>query len=356
MNRSLLFIFLFVAGYYFFQAVTTVPWEGDSLAYHIPIAKLIMENKIWQTKYFSYNLFYYPATAESILAGMMFLSFPVNLFNWLAWVVVFWQTKKWQGGNFAVAICLMPSILRLITTQTVDIWLLVFWLAAFWAVKNHKSVAGLFLGLLLGTKYSGLFYALALVIIVGGKNLFKMNFKQWLVFGGGLMVGGGWWYLRNWWQTGDPLYPGSFLGWAGDPSFKLLHWQAWMNIWQYPQRFFTAMTSEFQIWWLGFLALPVAWVKKTLRPIIVLAYINLGLYLLSPSWPENVLSDLRYLYVAVVPMLAVWFEFLKNKTWLFYMTLACGIVVLPQLNYQPKLNLLMLLLLGLWIKKLSWRE
>src|SRR5258706_12306525 len=84
-----LIILLYVIVYYFLAGLVSKPFEGDSLQYHIPTAKAILEGKV-----FSYpkpNLYgsYYPAAAETILSFFILLHIPLNLFNVLAIVLLF---------------------------------------------------------------------------------------------------------------------------------------------------------------------------------------------------------------------------------------------------------------------------
>lgn len=345
MNRVLLIIWLFVATCFLWRGLTTVPWEGDSLAYHLPIAGLISEGRIWQAKSFVSFLYYYPATAESIIAAMMKTHIPLNLFGWLGWIVLFWLCKRWAGITFAVSVALLPSVLRLIPTQTVDIWVAVFWLMSYLALKNKSVLSGLFLGLLVGTKYSGLFLAGALMLVFYRELFYKFNLKS-LFFGFlGFMVGG-MWYLRNWIVMGNPLYPSSLLGWIGDPNFKLLNWQAWMTVVHYPVKFLTALNSEFLLWWLA-----VVLVFKKINKLSIIVVLNLILYLFSPSWPENVLSDLRYLYPVIIPAMYLLWEYLNNRHLsevYQYIALVSAVAVIPQLDYQPKLFVMVIGIIALW--------
>jgi len=87
--------------------------------------------------------------------------------------------------------------------------------------KGRAAVTGLALGLLVGTKYLGLFYAATVVLVLlllllarpAGRALFTNGpgRRQLLALAGTLagvaLVAGGYTYLRNAWTTGNPLFP-----------------------------------------------------------------------------------------------------------------------------------------------------
>ncbi|MDO8487981.1 MAG: hypothetical protein Q7S31_01570 [bacterium] len=332
--RLALILVGFVLIYFTYIGLTTLPWEGDSLAYHLPISELIIRGKIFGPQLFSPSYFYYPATAETLLAGMLKVGLPANLFNMVGWIILFLLCRKLGGTVFAAAIVLLPSVVRLISTQTVDIWLAVFWLGSWLAlVKRHPAV-GLLLGLLSGTKYSGLLYAAVLWLF------YSREISLNLILG--WLVGGGFWYVRNWMWMGNPVYPATVGIWPGDPQFKLLNWPAWMTVVRQPVHFLVSLISEFLIWPIAILAT----IKPQVSRLMWLAAANFGVYLILPSWPENTLSDLRYVYPAVIPAILAVFRVWPR--WAEIATFVSGLAVLTQLNYHPKLFVVYILLVSIW--------
>jgi hypothetical protein len=73
-----------------------------------------------------------------------------------------------------------------------------------------------------------------------------------------------------------------------------------------------------------------------------LAFANLLICLLLPTWPENIISDMRYTYVAFIPFILLTFLYFQKRNWsekISLIAIATMISVLPQLDYHPKLFL-----------------
>src|SRR4030066_690766 len=81
MGKATIAIWFMVGMYFGYFGVVTKPWEGDSLAYHIPIARIISEGRWGDRAALSSPLYYYPGGSEALLAVMMRLGLPLNLFN-----------------------------------------------------------------------------------------------------------------------------------------------------------------------------------------------------------------------------------------------------------------------------------
>ncbi len=365
-SKITLLLVSFVGIYFFYKGVTTVPWEGDSLAYHIPIAQNILQGKFTNL---ADPLFYYPAASESILAIFMALHLPLNLFNLLAWCLLFYllfrlaKTFNLNTGLsviFASTICLLPSIIRLISTQTADIWLAVFWI---WTViilerkKINYWLLGIALGVLIGTKYSGPLFVVPMIAIYYKKLITpKVIIAPLPVIFLGLS-----WYLRNWLFMGHPLYP------TGAEGFKLLNWQLWKTpLYTHSGTLLliSALISEYLIWCFA----PFASLKTQFSKLKFLGWANLLICLFLPTWPENIVSDLRYTYVAFVPLMLLTFLYFQKKDWgekISLVALVTMFSVLPQLDYYPKLfialSVALLLMTGEKYPKpgkaeLSWRH
>src|SRR5687768_8435702 len=82
----LLFLYLFLN--FFYDGLFSVPSEGDSIAYHIPIAESIRNGSVLSPSRDGYALGFYPGAAELILSLFMTMSVPLNLYNVLAWVIL----------------------------------------------------------------------------------------------------------------------------------------------------------------------------------------------------------------------------------------------------------------------------
>ena len=130
----LLGAFLLLFGYFAFQAVNSIPSEYDSITYHIPLAKSILNGRIFYPDKLHFPNSTFPAASELILALLLFFHIPLNLFNIIAWIVLIYllfrlgnaYKLKQSTYIFVLSIITLPTIVRLLLTQTVDVWFAVF--------------------------------------------------------------------------------------------------------------------------------------------------------------------------------------------------------------------------------------
>jgi hypothetical protein len=338
--------------YYLHIGITTFPSEGDSLAYHIPVARMISSGEWMEPDAFEKPFYFYPAMGEALLSAMTGIGIPQNLFNVIGWVVlglgVYGLSRRVSLNKESAVILsasslMWPSVVRLLNNQTVDIWLAVWWTASvFWWEKSEMTKTqwvwlGIFMGMLCGIKVSGLLFA---VVLLGAYVKKWTNLKRDRAVGFILaLVGvGGFWYVRNQLLTGNPFYPATIFWWQGDSNFRLMEWAAWKTVFLYPNGmgvFVSAMVSEFLVW-------PVF----LLAPLVIrnrwigLGWLNFLVYLILPSWPTNVVSDLRYLFPAFIPLsVGVW-TYVKGKKWeetLVILSVMSIAVEFAQLDFRPKL-------------------
>jgi hypothetical protein len=359
-------IWLLVFGYFAWWGGTRPVWEGDSVAYHLPIAQMVSQGRWLDQEAFWKPWYYYPAMGEVLLAGWMATGLPANWFNLLGWVilsgVVYGLGRRLRLGKeaaviAAVTVAMWPSVIRLIPTQTVDIWVAVWWVsAALKLMKKDFVWAGVFLGMLVGTKYSGLIFALILILFF--YNNLKNHFWYWFI---PMILIGGFWYLRNWILVGNPVYPMdiSWLGWKGEPNLVLFTGKPIATLFSAPWSVIEALISEY-LMWAGLLLLPLVVRNKW----TILGLLNFGVYLLLPSRPENIVSDLRYIYPAMIPLLlAAWRKWgtpLRLKAsegqggqrgeWLKLVSVLGMAAGMTQLDYHPKLFAIVILgaVIGIW--------
>ena len=365
------FLFVFVFIYFFYIGVTTTPEiinESDSLAYHIPIAQSLASGNLFKPPDLSRGIGYYPAVGEAILAVFILLGIPLNLFNLLGLSLLFVSSvklgKTFKASNasaviFAASVVSLNSVLRLITAQTIDIWLAVFFVLSLILLKSkdkgvgHYIKLGLALGFLIGVKYSGLIYASVLVLLFG-KDLFGKNYlKNSFLFVVPVIFTGGIWYARNYVLTGNPIYPGNLLIFEGHSEFLLQDWNPLRTIIEIPGAiwlFVQALISEYLIWPLSYLVLTALIIKRRLAnsggKLAALGLINFGIYLFLPSWPENLVSDLRYLFPSFIPMVLGLFllaEKYKKSNELYIVAILSSVSVLAQFAYRPKIIIVWLL-------------
>lgn len=191
-------VLILVIQFAYFGITTSIAgiYEGDSAAYHIPIAQQLAHFNFLPPN-IPQGLGFYPAASELILATLIILHIPINLFGVFALILLFYFAKK-VGESFGLTremaiiftgcVATMQSVLRWPLTQTVDIWLAVFFLASLYLLKNPQKTLsyflklGIALGFLIGVKYSGAIYGIILLIVYGKEALSKINFKQIVYF------------------------------------------------------------------------------------------------------------------------------------------------------------------------------
>ena len=85
-----LIIFLYLVSYYLYNGIfiQKIPLEGDSIGWHIPIAKFVLNGTILNP-YVTNLPQLYPGASELILALFMLAGLPLNTYNVLAWFLLF---------------------------------------------------------------------------------------------------------------------------------------------------------------------------------------------------------------------------------------------------------------------------
>jgi len=312
------------------------------------------------------------------------LNVPSNLFNVLGLILLFFSCRhtarvfglsKPTSLVFATTFSLLPTVLRLVLTQTIDIWLAVFFL---WSLsllqKPKRSVLyflkiGFSLGLLVGVKYSGILLTLALLVVYLRKLFAALTIKRVIAFSIPFFIFGLSWYMRNWIIAGNPIYPVAFLGWRADPNFHATDWTSIKvflapgGAWLMTQ----ALISEYLFWSLApLLVILISFYSiikkrkelfKDLLPLLVLAIINFIIFLPQPSLPDAqiVVSNMRFVYPAMIPLILLIFLIAKRLRILkeiTFIALLSSISVLPQLDYRPKLVIVWLIfIVALFIKQ-----
>ncbi|MFC1627469.1 hypothetical protein ACFL18_02880 [Patescibacteria group bacterium] len=360
----LIFIYFIIHSIYL--GITSQPIEGDSLYYHIPIAKSILNGQFISPDYGNNFHQYFPASAELILALFIKLNLPLNLYNVLAILLLFLSSyhlakttglKKQYNLLFASCIAMLQTVIRWIHAQTVDIWLVVFYLISSTLLlkpKNSHSYylkLGLVFGLLIGTKYSGPLFALILLAMFF-KNFYRfLNFIRLVKFSLLVSIFGLFWYLRNYLATGNPFYPLDTPLFKGIAGNSIIQTPIWKAVLLHPLSMLNAFFGEYMIWSILIFLIPFLYFHKAklkesknikkAKNFILLGFFNFLVFLILPSGDSYQLhvSQFRFSYPAFIPLILSIFilamEY-KQETTIAILTLA-NILTLGSLSYHPKL-------------------
>jgi hypothetical protein len=221
-------------------ALTLAPPVGldyDSLMYHLAApAQYLRHGRITALPYDHHTFF--PLNTEMLFLLGLKLSGPVlaKLFHWLmlplcCLTLIGVAERHWsqRAGLLGAALfASLPLVQTEATTAYIDLALVAFTLLAFssllrWMHDNDGSRSesgrkgdgrwllqcGVWCGFCLGTKYFGLiplfWMVVAVVAVMGKRRAWQMKPLLSLI-GVALLVGGGW-YARNFWWTGNPVFP-----------------------------------------------------------------------------------------------------------------------------------------------------
>lgn len=358
----------------FVHSVTTTPVEGDSLAYHIPIAHSIISGAILNpaliSSYGADNvLHYYPSFAEGILSIFILSSIPLNLFNVCAWLMLFGacyilgrrsDLDSWISIIFASSVVMLYGVIRWLDAQIIDIWLGVFFvgLLALLTKKIHRDLhflmLGLLSGMLTGTKYSGIFFTIFIFAVYYRSYIHTITPKRIMLFCIPFVVLGLSWYIRNILLTGNPFYPQGILFLKGAEDWNILRYQVWEMIFSYPWQMANAFISEYVLWSAALLSVPffLVYTRKKRKDIsdmyrlLVLSAVNGFFYLFLVSTPEyNIMvSSFRYSYPVFIPLMLVLFliaKKLQHLELIGYFALV-NFFAVSTYSYHPKIFLIML--------------
>jgi hypothetical protein len=370
-----LVIFAFLLLYYFIPGVTTKVWEGDSIGYHVPISQMILNGTIFNPakavfppivdKYVIYS----PGATEIILSIFGLLHIPLNLFDLVGIVFLFFVMRAFAKSYdfsdnlsiiFATSIASLHTIMRWILSQTIDMWLVSFFVLSIILLRNPRKSyryflsLGAALGMFFGTKYSAPIFTIFLLAVFGKNVLKTLNLKRLVVFLVPFFVFGLSWYIRNYILTGDPYYPKTIPFFNGVLGWNMMEYPVWTVIFKWSGGFLVwinAFISEYTVWSLAILAVPVLYfilhkyLNKTLRQeiakLILVAYPCFFIYLSFPSgpYPNLVTSGFRYTYTAMIPLILSLFIFAKRfaKEEILGLIAITNMLIFPELSYHPKI-------------------
>jgi len=379
-NKSSSFLLIggvfFLLIYFSYKAITSVPFEFDSIIYHIPLAKSILNGQIFHPDKLYFPNSAFPAASELILALMILLHIPLNLFNIIAWVILgfllYFLGKRFglksNSYIFSFSIITLPTVIRLLLCQTTDIWLAVFFVYLIYLFqKPEKKIfyffrLGISSGFLIGSKFSGPLFLLALLLIYGKKLLHYISIKRIIFYTIPFTLFGLSWYIRNFLIFSNPFYPTPFLGLKGVPAFFSHMLPSHLNMIMTVNNglLFTvnALISEYLFWPFLFI-FGICFMCKSTNTIIisesslklfVLGTIGICIYLAIPGYPynyNNYVSEIRYSIPVVISFLLLFFiqmQKLKISTYLFifiFLNFLALITLFFYGAYHPKIIVIM---------------
>jgi hypothetical protein len=204
--------------------------DSDSMWYHLPmVAEWIRSGSIWPAETIPLLARAYPGFRESVLT---FLSLPMHnehlallgflelpMFALTIFSLSYYNdTSPRLAAAAAAYASTVPVVATAFGTQGNDLSLAIFfnlsvlfvWKLGEKPTMRQSVAAGLALGALAATKFSGLIYVVIIFIIVAIWALFTRVtkfFKIYLALLLTMAAVGGIWYLRNMIAYGNPIYP-----------------------------------------------------------------------------------------------------------------------------------------------------
>jgi hypothetical protein len=263
---------------------------------------------------------------------------------------------------YGVVAATLPVVTRWIHVQTVDIWLAIFFTVALGLlIKPQNTLSfylklGLAIGLVIGTKYSGLLFSVILLLV------FNRQVRRYItpLRGLGMLLmtsaSGFFWYFRNWWAIGNPLYPldlGPLKGVATNP---IIHTQIWKALVLFPVSMANAFMSEYGVWVIGLVGLMVlflsnreylrhVWNDAFLRKLMLLVGLNVLVFLILPSGSSYQLhvSQFRFSLPVFLPLILSGFLLAQRfgHSKIISVLTLIQLLFIPSYAYQPKIMWLM---------------
>lgn len=220
----------------YFNALFQVPLEYDNIAYHLPF--VVEWFKTGDLKPIYYSAFagplgYYPSNFELFDLWVLLpfgKDYLFNLVNFPIFLILIISLYK-VARNLAIPRSIamitaalfiyMPQTFRQMGVPLVDLFFCLTFTNTLYFLQEYikkKTYADLILfsisgGLFIGTKYLGIpymsipFVIITIILIQNLWNKKRELLKRIFILGTGLFSGGGFWYLRNWVDSGNPLFP-----------------------------------------------------------------------------------------------------------------------------------------------------
>lgn len=222
--------YYFVALVIFVWGVVAPPPPWDAFVYHLPFPATWLQNGAISTITVPFGDqagTYFPANTELYFAWLMmpfrseFLTSMAQFPFYLALGYLVYQICREVGvsRNAATAAALitllLPGPMHQAVAAEVDVIFAALFLFSIYFLLVYArepdgivaGLAGLSLGLMAGTKYIGLTFAVIPTAAALWLMLRRGLAKHLILFILFAIFGGGFWYMRNWLLTGNPVFP-----------------------------------------------------------------------------------------------------------------------------------------------------
>ncbi|NOZ63610.1 MAG: hypothetical protein GXO71_01450 [Caldiserica bacterium] len=231
--------FLYLA----FLGIFTPPLSYDALAYHLAVPKFyIMQGKVTYLPYHLYSDFPFNMEMLYLLALRIFDDYIVKGLHLLMGVVLGMAVYSWarreggkKGGLWAALLYFsIPLFLQLSTLAYNDLALALFVFLSFYALSTFSNrqgviLSGVFSGLAMGTKYTGILFTLPfLFLYILFFNNEEKGWKAALIYLFVSLLTFAPWMIKNIYFTGNPLFP-LFYPLLGGKNFSLLLYQKFLS-------------------------------------------------------------------------------------------------------------------------------
>ncbi len=385
-NLLLIVFFIIVSSYFYYGMRIKKAYSED---YNVPIAETIISGNFLTIHSDITPFLYFPGSSHFILVPFVLLGFP-NLFGLLSFILLFLACKKlgevfglnkYMSIIFAAGFCSTMSVVRTIGDQSIDKWLCFWFILSLILLekpqKNFKYslLIGFSFGMLIGTKYSGPLFFLALLPLYLKTLSTYLNPVRFFLASIVFTITGLFWYIRNFILEGNPMYPANLPFFKGWPNYTQQDWMLWRIPFNYPRNLidvFNAFLSEYTIWATS--GLLIVWFvitsnrkrrvieSKTLRIIYLIistAFVSFMLPVIPPYKEvlSVTISNMRYIYILVILMMLAVFLIVdryKKNSLLASVVLINAIPSFSYIPYQPKILIFCILLMIMVYSKRKW--
>jgi hypothetical protein len=369
-----LFLSFFILFSFLYSGIITPPLLGDSHDYHMPIAENFLHGTFFQIPKTANPFINFPGSSELILAFFILLHIPVNWFCVLGWVLLFLLMRKmgllFNLGSelsliYATAFTSTLSVFRQMNTQSIDMWMAVWFVLLVILLEKPRKTIGYFLllgfafGMLVGSKFTGPVFMIILLLVYGIRLIKLLNLSNILAFLIPFFIFGASWYIRNFITWGDPIYPLSFFIFHG-LQVDITNYILWQEVLRgHGLSILTALISEYLIWGLSFIPFLVLFIVNLKAKFInsntsrifwlclLLFVASFFMYSFKSTKFDFVVSNMRYMFPVIIMLMLSLFIMAKRfklTQEIALLALINSITAVSFIIYHPKLIILYLII------------